>query len=99
MRFREWDELPEFMKVLEVKPYYDTLRNHKTELILKRFFDVIVASGLFVIFAIPMCILAIVIKIDSPGPVFYRQERVTAYGRIFRIHKFRTMVQIGRAHV
>ena len=99
MRFREWDELPEFMKVLEVKPYYDTLRNHKTELILKRFFDVIVASGLFVIFAIPMCILAIVIKIDSPGPVFYRQERVTAYGRIFRIHKFRTMVhnaeQIG----
>ena len=38
-------------------------------------------------------ILAIAIKLDSPGPVFYRQERVTQYGKYFRIHKFRTMVQ------
>ena len=38
-------------------------------------------------------ILAIIIKLDSPGPVFYRQERVTQYGKHFRIHKFRTMVQ------
>ena len=37
--------------------------------------------------------MSILIKLDSKGPVFYRQERVTTYGRMFRIFKFRTMVQ------
>ena len=44
------------------------------------------------LFAVPMMILAIMIKCDSKGPVFYRQERVTRYGKHYRIHKFRTMV-------
>ena len=39
-----------------------------------------------------MVIIAIWIKRDSEGPVFYRQERVTAYGKHFRIHKYRTMI-------
>lgn len=39
-----------------------------------------------------MMIIAVMIKVDSPGTVFYRQERVTAYGKKFKIHKFRTMV-------
>lgn len=58
-----------------------------------------VASLLLIILAIPMLVIAVMIKSDSRGPVFYRQERVTQYGRRFRIHKFRTMVdhahQIG----
>lgn len=45
-----------------------------------------------IILAIPMIIIAILIKIDSSGPVFYRQERITTYGKHFKIHKFRTMV-------
>lgn len=52
----------------------------------------LVASVLLVILAIPMIIIAVMIKLDSPGPVFYRQERVTTYGKHFKIHKFRTMV-------
>lgn len=43
--------------------------------------------------AIPMIIIAVLIKLDSKGPVLYRQERITTYGKRFRIHKFRTMVQ------
>ena len=70
-------------------------------MILKRIFDLIVSLILLVILAIPMAVIAILIKKDSEGPVFYRQERVTTYGRHFRIHKFRTMVsnadEIGTA--
>ena len=47
---------------------------------------------MIILLSIPMIIIALLIKTDSPGPVFYRQERVTAYGKVFRIHKFRTMV-------
>ena len=47
---------------------------------------------LLVLLAIPMGVIALLIKLDSPGPVFFRQERVTTYGKTFRIHKFRTMV-------
>lgn len=92
MRLRKWEELPEFMKCDEVKEYYDILAKKKGTLGLKRGFDVVVATIMLIIFAIPMLIIAIMIKADSLGPVFYRQERVTAYGKKFRIHKFRTMV-------
>ncbi len=55
-------------------------------------FDLMVGVILLMILAIPMLVIAVSIKLDSAGTVFYRQERVTAYGRHFRIHKFRTMV-------
>ena len=90
---RKWEELPKFMKCDEVKEYYDILEKKKNSLILKRMFDVVVAIIMLIILAIPMIIIAILIKLDSPGPVFYRQERVTTYGKKFRIHKFRTMVK------
>lgn len=80
------------MKCDEVRTYYDILSSKKYSLILKRIFDVLIASILLVILAIPMIIIAVMIKLDSPGPVFYRQERVTTYGKHFKIHKFRTMV-------
>lgn len=59
---------------------------------IKRLFDYVAALIFLAILAIPMLIIAVCIKLDSPGPVFYRQERVTSYGKLFRIHKFRTMV-------
>ena len=89
---RKWEELPPFMQCDEVRKYYDILFEKKTSLKLKRIFDVVMAEILLVTFASPMLIIAIMIKLDSPGPVFYRQERVTAYGKKFKIHKFRTMV-------
>ena len=92
MSWLKWEELPDFMRCEEVRPYYDVLEKKKNSLILKRLFDVVVAVVLLIIVAIPMLIIAIAIKLDSQGPVFYRQERVTTYGRHFRIHKFRTMV-------
>ena len=92
MRLRKWEDLPAFMQCEEVREYYDILAKKKGALGLKRGFDVVAATIMLVILAIPMLIIAIMIKTDSPGPVFYRQERVTSYGKKFRIHKFRTMV-------
>lgn len=89
---KDWDELPDFMRVPEVRPYYDILKRKQVLLLLKRIFDFVTAVLLFLILAIPMVMIAIWIKLDSEGPVFYRQERVTTYGKHFRIHKFRTMV-------
>lgn len=58
---------------------------------MKRLFD-IVASGLGLIFLSPLfLVLAVWIKLDSPGPVFYRQVRVGRHNRDFRIFKFRSM--------
>lgn len=93
MRVRKWDDLPQFMKCDEVREYYDILIRKKRSLGLKRIFDIVVAAIMLIIFAIPMGITAVMIKLDSPGPIFYRQERVTAYGKKFKIHKFRTMVK------
>ena len=89
---KKWDELPNFMRCEEVKLYYEVLSKKQLSLKLKRIFDVIFAGFILIILAIPMIIISIMIKIDSPGPVFYRQERITAYGKKFKIHKFRTMV-------
>jgi lipopolysaccharide/colanic/teichoic acid biosynthesis glycosyltransferase len=90
--FKKWEALPNFMKCDEVREYYNILEKKKISLIFKRVFDLVAGTIMFVILAIPMAVLAIWIKIDSPGPVFYRQERITAYGKHFKIHKFRTMV-------
>ncbi|MBE6025595.1 MAG: sugar transferase [Clostridiales bacterium] len=91
--FKKWDDLPEFMRVPEVKPYYEIIRGKRFSLLLKRAFDFCVALILTLILALPMIVIAICIKADSKGPVFYRQERVTTYGKRFKIHKFRTMVE------
>ena len=89
---KKWEDLPDFIKNDEVRPYYDSLKRKKVSLILKRLFDFIGGLVLLCILAIPMLIIAAMIKLDSEGPVFYRQERITTYGKHFRIHKFRTMV-------
>ena len=89
---RKWDDLPDFMRIPEVRPYWEILNKKRGQLILKRVFDVTAASIMLVILAPPMAVIGVLIKRDSDGPVFYRQERVTAYGKHFRIHKFRTMI-------
>lgn len=80
------------MKCDEVREYYDILYRKKFSIFVKRLFDYFLGFILIIILAIPMVIIAIIIKLDSPGPVFYRQDRVTRYGKHFKIHKFRTMV-------
>jgi len=80
------------MRREEIRPYYEALRGKRGQLLVKRVGDLIVAVIMLVLLAIPMTIIAIWIKIDSRGPVFFRQKRVTKYGKVFRIHKFRTMV-------
>ncbi len=89
---RRWEDLPDFMRISEVRLYWESLNKKRGQLFLKRLFDFVLALILLIILAIPMSIIALCIKIDSRGSVFYRQERVTAYGKHFRIHKFRTMV-------
>lgn len=92
MILKKWEDLPAYMQVPEVRPYYDILRKRKLSLLIKRVFDYVVAVLLLILLALPMIAIAIMVKRDSPGPVFYRQERVTTYGKHFNIHKFRTMV-------
>lgn len=89
---RKWEELPQYMQVKEVRKYYDILYRKKNILLLKRMFDIAVSAILLFLLSPLFLILAIVIKADSKGPVFYRQVRVTQYGRKFRIHKFRSMI-------
>ncbi len=89
---RPWEKLPDFMRVPEVRPYWEALNKKRGQLIVKRIFDFAAAIVLLVLLAVPMAVIAVMIKLDSPGTVFYRQERVTTYGKHFRIHKFRTMV-------
>lgn len=93
MRWLSWDELPEELRCEEVRPYYNTLNAKRGSLAAKRAFDVAASVCIFAVTWWLFLILAIAIKVDSPGPVFYRQTRVTQYGREFRIFKFRTMVQ------
>lgn len=89
---RKWNDLPKEMQVEQVKKYYEILQCHKGSLLAKRIFDIIVASLLVVILSPILLFLSILIKIDSPGTVMFRQVRVTTYGKPFRIFKFRTMV-------
>ena len=98
---RKWEELPEFMKCDEVREYYEILSKKKLSLKMKRAFDLVAGTCVLVVTAIPMLVISIKIATESKGGVFYRQERITTYGKKFKIHKFRTMVanadQIGSA--
>lgn len=89
---KKWEKLPPEFQTEEVRPYYEILRKKQVSLAAKRVFDVVVSALMLVLLSPVFLILAIAIKLDSPGPVFYRQVRVTQYGRQFRIFKFRSMV-------
>ena len=93
MRLKKWEDLPKEMQTDEVRKYYDILKKKKVGLFFKRLFDIVVSLSLLVILAPVFAVLAIAIKLDSKGPVFYRQVRLTQYNKKFRIFKFRSMVQ------
>ena len=93
LMLKKWEDLPDDLRVPEVRPYYDILRKRRFSLLVKRVFDVVCALIVLIALAVPMAVIALAIKLDSPGPVIFRQERVTKYGKTFRIHKFRTMVR------
>lgn len=80
------------MQTGQVREYYDILKKKSASLLFKRVFDVVISFLMLVALSPLFLILAVVIKLDSDGPVFYRQERVTQYGKRFRIFKFRSMV-------
>lgn len=93
MILRSWDKLPEYMRNDKVKPYYELLKKRTGSLIMKRIFDVVMSLLLLVILSPVFLVVSIWIKLDSKGPVFFRQVRVTTYGKQFRIFKFRTMCE------
>ena len=89
---RAFDKLPAQFNNDSVKAYYDILSKRRGSIVLKRAFDIIVSLIVLIILIIPIIIISVCIKVNSPGPVFFRQLRVTKYGKVFRIFKFRTMV-------
>ena len=79
------------MQTEEVKKYYDILNSKKGYLIAKRIFDFTLSLVMSVVFLPFIVLVGIMIKIDSPGKIFFLQKRVTTNGKVFKIFKFRTM--------
>ncbi len=92
MILEKWENLPEGLKTDEVRPYYDILSGKRTSLVFKRIFDIFCSGIMLLILSPVFLVLAVAIKLESEGPVFYRQTRITQYGKEFKIFKFRTMV-------
>ncbi|MBQ3542133.1 MAG: sugar transferase [Oscillospiraceae bacterium] len=92
MILKKWEALPDDLRTDAVRPYYESLQKKQLSLVCKRLFDILVSAVMLLILLPVFLILAVAIKLDSPGPVFYRQVRVTQYGKRFRIFKFRSMV-------
>lgn len=90
---RKWEELPDYMRTEAIRPYYDCLKKKWASLLIKRLFDIVVSFLMLVILSPVLIVIALLVATDSKGGVFFRQVRVTQYGREFSIHKFRTMVE------
>ena len=93
MLLRRWEDLPSEMQNEQVRKYYDVLQKRQGRLLIKRGFDIVVSGILLVVLSPIFLMLAVAIKFDSSGPVFFRQIRVTQYNKRFRIFKFRSMIQ------
>lgn len=78
---------------VEIERYRKIINNKKGSLLAKVIFDRVVAAIMLILLSPILIFIAIWIKLDSEGEVFYRQKRITTYGREFRIYKFRTMVK------
>lgn len=92
MILRKWEDLPTRMQTPEVERYYNILKRKKAQLLIKRIADVLISGVLLVLLSPVFAVTALAIKLDSRGPVFYRQVRVTQYAERFSIFKFRSMV-------
>ena len=93
MRLCKWEDLPAALQTEAVRPYYEQLNRKRGALAAKRLFDIVVSALMLAVLWPVFLILAAAIKLDSPGPVFFRQVRITQYGKTFRIFKFRSMYQ------
>ena len=93
MILRQWEKLPEALKNESTRHYYEILSRKKFDILLKRLFDFIVAGILLVLLLPIFLVIAILVKFTSKGPILYKQERVTTYGKTFKIFKFRTMIE------
>lgn len=89
---KSWEKLPASMRTAAVRPYYEALAKRRGALKRKRILDICGSLVLTIILSPVMLVIAALIKAEDGGPVFFRQERVTTYGRVFRIFKFRTMI-------
>ena len=89
---KAFNKLPAEFHNDEVRRYYRILKKKQGSIVLKRAFDLFVSLILLVFLIIPIAVIAVAVKAGSKGPVMFRQERVTKYGRRFKIFKFRTMV-------
>ncbi len=90
---KSWNKLPQEFQCEEVKPYYEALKKKKLSRFFMRLFDIVMSFIPLIILSLFFIIIALLIKLTSKGPVFYRQVRVTRYNKDFKIFKFRTMVQ------
>lgn len=88
----DWKDLPDEMKNDTVKKYYKSLAKKENSLIIKRMFDVWMSVFLLVFLMPVILVMAVLIKLDSKGPVIFKQTRVTAGNKDFTIYKFRSMV-------
>ncbi len=88
----DWNKLPFDLQKEEIKPYYESLKKKNVELICKRIFDIIVSFVMILLLSPILLVLALWIRLDSPGNAIFKQVRVTQYGRSFKILKFRTMI-------
>ena len=91
MFLKSFEKLPPELRNDSVREYYDILSKKRFSIFFKRLTDILIALILLIFLLIPMAVIAIIVKANSKGPVFYRQERVTTYNRRFKILKFRTM--------
>lgn len=90
---KSWNDMPESLKNKEVLEYYNLLKCKKISMFFKRLFDIIISIIMLILMVPIFLLIAILIKNDSEGNVFFYQNRVTQYGKVFKIIKFRTMVQ------
>ena len=89
---KAFEKLPECFQNDGVKQYYDTLKKKSSRIFFKRVLDILLSLIMLVFLIVPIIVISIMVKATSKGPVMFRQERVTTYGRKFKILKFRTMV-------
>lgn len=92
MIITSWSSIPNNLKNDDVYNYYEILSKRKFSLLIKRVFDIIISLIMIILMLPLILVISIVIKLDSKCNVFFMQRRVTQYGRVFRIFKFRTMV-------
>ncbi len=89
---RKLNTLPKRFQNETCEKYYNIIDKKSVSYFIKFAFDRVMALFLLLLLSPVLLVFSIWIKIDSPGKVFYKQERITQYGRKFKIFKFRTMV-------